>query len=433
MRSNPATWIKGGRLVDPLQGTVESKDILVERGKIARILPPGDFAERGDRLRIIYASGKIIVPGLIDMHVHLREPGEEYKETIATGGRAGVAGGFVALACMPNTIPPNDNRSVTEFILEQAREAALAEVYPIAAITKDRKGEILTEFGDLKKAGAVGVSDDGSPVMRGQVMRRALEYARYHCLSVISHCEDMGLSEGGAMNEGAVSTRIGLPGIPASSEEIMVYREISLSRLTGCPVHIAHVSTRGSVELIRRAKEEGIKVTAETAPHYFILDHSAVADYDTRAKVNPPLRAPEDIEAVRKGLAQGVIDAIATDHAPHSSLEKDREFDQAAFGMIGLETALPLTLELVREGVLTLAEAVKKLSLSPATILGIPGGRLSEGSKANLAVIDPEVEYVLGEGDINSKSRNTPFIGKTLKGRNTCTMVGGRIVWDGEK
>lgn len=424
------TWIQSGVVVDPARGVQEKLDLIIERGKIKKILPWGEFREKGPQMRIINASDKLVVPGLIDMHVHLREPGHEYKETIFTGGKAGAKGGFTALACMPNTVPPNDCRSVTEFILEQAKRAGFSRIYPIAAITTGQKGETLTEFGDLREAGAVAVSDDGFSVINSEVMRRALEYARYHGLMVISHSEDCNLSSGGVMHEGIISTRIGLPGIPAASEEIMVFREISLSNLTGCPVHIAHVSTAGSVELIRRAKEEGIPVTAETAPHYFSLDHSAVKGYDTRAKMNPPLRALEDVEAIKKGLSEGVIDAIATDHAPHSPLEKELEFDKAAFGIIGLETALPLTLDLVRSGVLDLPEAIGKLSLNPAKILGVQVGHLGIGANADLALIDPEYEYELREEDILSRSRNSPFIGKTLKGRNELTMVGGKIVWE---
>lgn len=424
------TWIKGGKVVDPVKGAVELVDLLIENGKIAKILPPDKFEDIGADLRIIDASNRIIVPGLIDMHVHLREPGHEYKETIATGTKAAVAGGFTSLACMPNTLPPNDSRSVTEFILMQAERAGLAKVYPIAAITMGQKGEALTEFGDLRDAGAVGVSDDGFPVVNSEVMRRALEYAGYQGLTVISHCEDIHLSHGGVMHEGVVSTQIGLPGIPAASEEIMVFREISLSKLTNCPVHIAHVSTAGSVELIRRAKDEGAPVTAETAPHYFSLDHNAVKGYDTKAKMNPPLRTPDDVQAIKEGLAQGIIDVIATDHAPHSNLEKDLEFDKAAFGIIGLETALPLTLDLVRQGILGLPEAIGKLSCNAYALLRIPGGRLIEGAQADLSIIDTECEYVLREEDIVSKSKNSPFIGKTLKGRNDLTMVGGKIVWE---
>ena len=421
--------ISGGDVVDPVKGKVEKLDILIEDGRISKIYSPNDIIEKGTKLKVIDASGKIVIPGLIDMHVHLREPGEEYKETIASGSMAGAAGGFTGLACMPNTETVNDNSAVTEFILEQARKANILRVFPIAAITKGRKGRTLTEFGDLKRAGAVGITDDGSPVINSQVMRRALEYARYHNLTVISHCEDLFLSEGGVMNEGVISSRIGLKGIPSSSEEIMVERDISLARLTNCPVHIAHVSTKSSVKAIKRAKEDGVPVTAETAPHYFTLDHSSVIGYNTNFKINPPLRSLEDIQAIKRGLKENIIDVIATDHAPHSPLEKELEFDQAAFGIIGLETAVSLTMNLVREGVLSLSEAVKKLSFSPASILGVRGGYLEEGMPADIAVIDPEEEYVLKEEDILSKSKNSPFIGNTLKGRNILTMVEGRIVW----
>jgi dihydroorotase len=423
-------WIKGGELVNPEKGVIEQSDVIVERGRISKILPRGVFGEQGSRLTTIDATEKLVVPGLIDMHVHLREPGEEYKETIATGTLAAVAGGFTSVACMPNTKPPNDNRSVTEFILRRAREeAGLARVYPIASITVGQEGRKLTEFGDLKEAGAVAVSEDGYSVVDSELMRRAMQYANYHGLAVICHCEDRSLSDGGTMHEGVVSTRIGLPGIPAASEEILVFREIALARLTGTPVHIAHVSTRGSVNLIRAAKEEGVFVTAETAPHYFTLDHNALIGYDTRYKVNPPLRTPADTEAVKQGLADGVIDVIATDHAPHSAIEKDVEFDRAAFGMIGLETALPLTLALVREGVLGLAEAFRKMTCNPARILGIGGGSVREGAPADLAVIDPDAEYGLMEEDFHSKSKNSPFIGRPLQGRNNLTMIGGKIVW----
>lgn len=425
-----AIWIRGARVVDPLKETIEEQDVVVDRGRIQRLVPPGVFKEEGPRLRKIEARGRLVIPGLVDMHVHLREPGHEYKETVATGARAGAAGGFTALACMPNTDPVNDNRSVTEFILGQARAANLVRVYPVAAITMGQKGEALTEFGDLRAAGAVGLSDDGLPVANSEVMRRALEYARFYGLIVISHSEDRALSAGGAMHEGKVSSRIGLPGIPAAAEEIMVFREIALSRLTDCPVHIAHISTEGSVALIRRAKEDGLKVTAETAPHYFSLDHTAVEGFRTETKMNPPLRRPEDVEAVKQGLRQGVIDAIATDHAPHSPLEKDVEFEKAAFGIIGLETALPLTLALVEKGVLNLIDAVKMMSLNPARLLGVEGGRLEQGGPADLTVIDPNAEYTLSPEDIQSRSRNSPFIGMPLKGRAELTMVGGRIVWD---
>lgn len=422
-------WLKNGKVVDPVEGVVRKRDIVIDRGHIEKILPPGKFKEQGPRIKVIDVAGKVVTPGLIDMHVHLREPGHEYKETIFSGSRAGVAGGFTALACMPNTVPVNDNRSVTEFILKQARKANLSRVYPIAAITMGQKGDTLSEFGDLKEAGAVGLSDDGRPVSNSEVMRRALEYAAYYHLTVVSHCEDLGLSAGGVMHEGEISTRIGLAGIPSASEEVMVKRDITLAELTGCPVHIAHVSTAGSVDAIRKAKEAGIPVTAETTPHYFSLDHRAVIGFDTNTKMNPPLRRPEDVEAIKTGLKEDVIEVIASDHAPHSPIEKDLEFDQAAFGIIGLETTLPLTLNLVREGVMDLAAAIKKLSFQPARILGVDGGRIKEGELADLSIIDLEHEYVLKAEDILSKSKNSPFLGKTMKGITILTMVGGRIVW----
>jgi len=330
---------------------------------------------------------------------------------------------------MPNTDPPIDCRAVTEFILEQAERAILVRVYPIAAISIGQMGERLTEFGDLKEAGAVGLSDDGRPVVNSELMRRAMEYARFHGLTVISHCEDLYLSEGGVMHEGEISTKIGLPGIPAASEETMVYRDIALARLTRCPVHIAHVSTAESVDLIRRAKEAGLPVTAETAPHYFSLDHRALIGYNTNAKVNPPLRSETDVEAVKQGLKDGTIDAIATDHAPHSPLEKEVEFDKAAPGMIGLQTALSLAFNLVEEGILSLPETIAKLSLNPSRILGVEGGRISKGQVADIVMVDHKSRYILGEKEIQSKSKNTPFLGKELLGRVEMTMVGGRIVW----
>lgn len=423
------TWIKNGDLIDPAEGTVKPTDLIIEKGRIQTIAPRGTLKDIPSAVKVIDASGKWVIPGLIDMHVHLREPGHEYKETVITGARAAAAGGFTAVACMPNTDPPNDCRSITEFILEQARRGRTARVYPIAAITMGQKGERLTDFGDLREAGAVGVSEDGVSVRNSQVMRRALEYGHYHGLRVISHCEDPLLAGDGVMHEGEVSTRIGLAGIPAATEDILVYRDISLARLTRCPVHIAHVSTATSVHLIRHAKEEGLPVTAETAPHYFTLDHHAVAGYDTRTKVNPPLRTPEDVKAVKQGLKTGVIDVIATDHAPHSTLEKDVEFDRAAFGMIGLQTALPLTLRLVAQGVLDLPEAIAKLSTRGGEILGIPGGRLAQGGPADLAIVDPDHEYIFDEAQILSKSKNSPFVGSPMKGKTRLTMVGGRIVW----
>jgi len=428
------TWIKGGRIVDPRRGREKDLDILINKGKIESLLPPGAFhPPRDSEIRQVDASGMVVTPGLIDMHVHFREPGEEYKETIATGSKAAAAGGFTAVACMPNTNPINDSRSVTEFILERARKANRIRVYPVAAISKGMRSESLTEFGDLKQAGAVAVSDDGRPVTNSELMRRAIEYAGFFGLPVISHCQDLDLSNRGVMHEGVISTKLGLIGIPAASEEVMVVREILLAKLTGCPVHIAHVSTEGSVAFIRQAKEQGIPVTAETAPHYFSLDHRSVMEFDTNAKMYPPLREPRDVEAIKRGLSEGVIDVIATDHAPHSPLEKDVEFDRAAFGIIGLETSLPLTLQLVRDGVMDLPSAIAKLSHNPATILSVKGGTIEEGKEADLTVIDLNKEYVVHEEDFNSKSHNSPFIGWSMKGKAMFTMVGGRIVWNSDE
>jgi len=428
------TWIKGGEVIDPRNGIQKRQDIIVRNGKIEKLLAPGGFEPPGEGdVHSVDATGMIVAPGLIDMHVHLREPGEEHKETIATGSMAAAAGGFTAVACMANTIPVNDSPSVTEFILERARKANLVRVYPIAAISKAQKGETLTEFGDLKEAGAVGVSDDGRPVTDSGLMRRAMEQAHHFGLPVISHCQDLGLSQNGVMHEGAVSTRLGLRGIPGVSEDIMVIRDILLAKLTGYPVHIAHVSTEGSVDFIRKAKQAGIPVTAETAPHYFSLDHTAVMDYDTNAKMYPPLRELQDVEAVRRGLAEGVIDVIATDHAPHSSLEKDVEFEKAAFGIIGLQTALPLTLALVRDGIMELPAAIAKLSCSPAEILNVKAGAIEEGNEADLTIFDPYAEYILSREIIKSKSTNSPFLGKELKGKAVLTMVKGKVIWESDE
>jgi dihydroorotase len=425
------TWIKGGRVIDPRGGREKTLDIVIRKGKIERLLPPGEFnPPRDSEMRQLDASGMVVTPGLIDMHVHFREPGQEYKETIATGSKAAAAGGFTAVACMPNTNPVNDSRSVTEFILERARRANLIRVYPVAAISKGMRSESLTEFGDLKQAGAVAVSDDGRPVTNSELMRRAIEYAHFFNLPVISHCQDLDLSNRGVMHEGTISTKLGLHGIPAASEEVMVAREILLAKLTGCPVHIAHVSTEESVAFIRQAKEQGIPVTAETAPHYFSLDHRALIDFDTNAKMYPPLREPRDVEAIKKGLSEGIIDVIATDHAPHSALEKDVEFDKAAFGIIGLETALPLTLKLVSDGLMDVPSAIAKISYNPATILSVKGGTIEEGKEADLTVIDLNKEYVVAKEDFKSKSHNSPFIGWNMKGKAMITMVGGRIVWE---
>ncbi len=411
--------IKGGRIIDPKNSRDEVADLLVIDGRIV------DTLEEKKDVVEVDAGGCWIVPGLIDMHVHLREPGEEYKEDILSGTRAAAAGGFAGVACMPNTRPVNDNRAVTVMILEQAAEAS-ARVYPVAAISKGSLGQSLAEFGELREAGAVAVSDDGLPVRDSQLMRRALEYASDFGLAVISHSEEPSLSNG-SMNEGVVSTRLGLRGIPAAAESIMVYREIALAEYTGKPVHIAHVSTAMSTDLIRSAKKRGVRVSAETTPHYFTLTEEAVEDYNTNAKMNPPLRTEQDRLAIRQGLADGTFDAIATDHAPHSILEKEVEFDMAANGIIGLETALPLTLALVRDGVITERQLVELMSVNPANILGLKAGSLTTGAEADITIINPDLQFHFLKDQVVSKSKNSPFLGWKLQGRAVLTMVGGRV------
>ena len=422
-----AILLKNGRIIDPANRIDKKASLLVDKGKIKAIFTPRQKQPSlPQKLLSIDLQGKWIVPGLIDMHVHLREPGEEYKETIETGCRAAAAGGFTAVACMPNTNPVNDCQSVTRLILEKA-ENAYARVYPVGAISKYSKGESLAEFGEMKQAGAVAVTDDGKPVIDSQLMRRALEYASSHNIMVISHSEDSNLSRNGAMNEGFTSTSMGLKGIPHIAEEIMVYRDLSLAEYTGCPLHLAHISTKESINLIRLAKQKGSPVTAETAPHYFSLTEDAVKDYNTSAKMNPPLRTQQDLEEVIKALNEGTIDVIATDHAPHSILEKDIEFDQAANGIIGLETAVPLAMALFRKNHIDAARMVELLSKNPAKILGVKGGSLSLGAAADITVIDPDHSFVLHEKDIVSKSKNSPFIGARLQGKALLTICGGRI------
>jgi dihydroorotase len=416
--------IQNGRVIDPANKIDGKLDVLVSGGKIAGLGKPGSIA--ADGAEVIDASGRLVVPGLIDMHVHLREPGFEYKETIATGAAAAGAGGFTSVCCMPNTNPVNDNRSVTEFILSQARDAA-ARVYPIGAITKGSRGEELAEMGELHAAGCVAVSDDGKPVMNASVMRRALEYSKIFDMLVIAHCEDAMLSGKGVMNEGAVSTELGLRGIPRAAEDVMTARDIALAELTGGRLHIAHVSTTGSVRLVRDAKARGVRVTAETCPHYFSLTEEAVRGYNTMAKMNPPLRTTEDVAAIKEGLRDGTIDAIATDHAPHALDEKSGEFDYAPFGIVGLETALGLAFRLVEEGVLSLPDAVGKLSAAPAAILRIGKGTLAEGSDADITIIDADFEWRVEASQFKSKSKNTPFQGWKLKGKAVRTIVGGKI------
>lgn len=424
--------LEGGRLIDPVAGLDEERDLLMEDGAIRSVGAPGAYRESQVASRID-ASGCWVVPGLIDLHTHLREPGYEYKETIATGTAAAVSGGFTAVACMANTNPVNDSAAVTRFILDRAAEAGLARVYPIGALSLGLRGEALAEIGEMRSAGIVAVSDDGRPITNAGLLRHALEYCRMFSIPVIEHAEDCGLVNGGTMHEGLVSIRLGLRGIPAAAEDVMVARDVALAELTGGRLHIAHASTRGTVERIRAAKSRGVAVTAEAAPHHFTLTDEAVADYDGNAKMNPPLRPAEDRDAIRAALADGTIDAIATDHAPHHRDEKEVEFEAAAFGIIGLETALPLSLRLIEEGVLSPADLVRRMSVAPAAILGIPGGTLKIGSPADVTVIDPRREWCVEAAALRSKSRNSPFLGWTMRGRAVTTIVGGRVVYENGK
>ena len=423
--------IKNGRVIDPANGIDDQRDIIIEQGTIVEVRPGGTGKEKEHGAeQIIDARGKIVVPGLIDMHVHLREPGHEYKETIRTGCRAAAAGGFTALACMPNTQPVNDNQSVTEYILDRARREGCVTVFPVGAITQGLKGEALAEMGELRAAGAVAVSDDGKTVHNSELMRRAMEYARTFNLPVICHCEDLAMTREGVMNESFTSTRLGLKGIPNAAEEIVVARDIALAELTGCPIHIAHVSTEGAVRIIRDARSRGVKVTAETAPHYFMLTEEQVSSFDTTMKVNPPLRSAQDVAAIKEGLKEGVLDVIATDHAPHSSLEKDVEFDYASPGMVGLETALPLSLQLVAQGIVSLPALVATMTVHPAKILGIPKGTLSPGSDADITVIDVSMKTRIDVRKFNSKGKNSPFHGWELDGGAVYTIVKGKVIKD---
>jgi dihydroorotase len=422
-----AILIRGGRVIDPSRGTDGIADVYLTDGRVEAV---GLNIVGEDGCTVVEAAGKVVAPGFIDLHTHLREPGQEDVETVATGAMAAAAGGFSAVCAMPNTDPVTDNQAAIGFIVSQAQRAGRARVYPIGAISLGQKGQQLAEFGELVGAGAVAVSDDGKPVMSSHLMRTALEYARTFGIPVADHCEDMTLAQGGAMHEGLVSTRLGLKGIPAAAEEIMVARDIILAELTGGHVHLCHMSTRGSVELIRRAKEKGIRVTAEACPHHFTLTHERCEGYDTNAKMNPPLREAEDREAIRRGLKDGTIDVIATDHAPHHYDAKEREFDDAPNGIIGLETALGLAVsELVETGLLTLPELVTRMSTLPARIFGLPGGTLSVGAPADVVVFDPKARWTVTPSTFFSKSRNTPFTGRELTGRADLTIVRGQVVF----
>ena len=449
--------ITGGRVIDPASGLDANLDLLIEDGKIVRIgkdvrgarcevrgaEPPEASKGKGSKAaknaesasnnvdRVMDATGLVVCPGLTDMHVHLRQPGREDKETIATGTLAAARGGFTAVCCMPNTDPVNDTRSVTEFILDTAKREGAVQVYPVGAITKGLKGEELAEIGELFEAGCVAISDDGRPLMNAELMRRAMEYAAMFDLPVIPHCEDVHLSGRGVVHEGLVSTELGLGGIPSASEAVMVSRDLLLAELTGAKLHIAHVSAAESVRLIREAKARGIPVSCEVTPHHFTLTEEAVRGFDTKAKMNPPLRSEADRQALLDGLRDGTIDVIATDHAPHTAQEKEQEFDLAPFGVIGLETALALVMTtLVLPGVLSLKQAIAKMTSEPARILQLQKGRIAEGGDADLTILDPNREWAVDATRFASKSRNTPFHGWQLTGGAVATLVAGKVVWE---
>ncbi len=420
------TLIKGARVLDP--GNLDDfKDILIKNQKIEAIAEPGEIKNISDA-KVLDATGMIVVPGLIDIHVHLREPGHEYKETIETGLAAAAAGGFTAVCSMPNTDPVNDNSQVTRFIINRAQELGLSKVYPAGAITKGSLGQTLAEIYDMKQAGIVAVTDDGVPVDNSNVMRRALEYCKGLHLPVFVHAEDHGIADGGSMNEGVFATFWGIKGIPNAAESIMVVRDIALAELTGARVHFCHISTAESVEAIRQAKKRGVPVTCETAPHYFTLTDEDVKEYDTNFKMNPPLRSEEDRLAIIQGLVDGTIDLIASDHAPHSSLEKDVEFDRAAFGIVGLETSLPLSLKLEQDNILSITQLIEKMAKIPAKTIGIDND-IVQGNTADLTIIDPEYSFDIDPANFRSKGRNTPFTGMTVKGCAHATIVNGQIVF----
>lgn len=423
------TLIKNGKVIDPSQKIEKKMNILVDGNLIADYPKNIKDLEKRKDVKVIDANKLVVVPGLIDIHVHLREPGFEHKETIRTGTLSAAAGGFTSIACMPNTDPINDNASVTDYILLKARTEGVVNVLPIGAITKSEKGEELAEIGEMYKAGCVAISDDGVPVTNSNLMRRAMEYVRAFDIPVIVHAEDTYLSDDGVMNEGKTSTMLGLKGIPNASEEVMIARDIFLSELTGTNLHICHVSTEGSVRIIREAKKRGVKVTAEATPHHFLLTDEEVYNYNTNAKMNPPLRTSKDVKAIIKGLKDGTIDIIATDHAPHSEDEKNVEFDIAPFGIVGLETALPLSLKLVDEKVLTMSQVIEKLTILPAKIVNSDKGTLKKNHVADITIFDPKDEYLIDKDTFNSKGKNTPFQNWKVRGKVKYTFVSGKIVY----
>ncbi|HEX9704213.1 MAG TPA: dihydroorotase [Gemmatimonadales bacterium] len=427
MREAPLL-LRGGRVIDPRRGMDQTADVLIQDRRVSAVAPTLGTPD-GARVRDV--RGKVVVPGLIDVHVHLREPGNEDEETIATGARAAAAGGFTAVCAMPNTDPVTDNQAAVGFIVRQSLRAGFARVYPVGAISLGQKGDRLAEFGEMVGAGAVAVSDDGRPVASSHLMRTALEYARSFDIPVADHCEDPTLSAGGAMHEGLVATRLGLKGIPAAAEEIMVARDCLLAELTGGHVHLCHISARGSVELIRRAKERGARVSAEVTPHHLTLTDLACERFDTNAKMNPPLREAPDIAALRAALKEGVLDCIASDHAPHAYDEKEAAFDDAPFGVVGLETAFAVAhTELVQGGVLSLPQLIERMSAGAARAFNLPGGTLDPGAPADVAVLDVTARWTVDPASFHSKSRNTPFGGRELIGRAVLTIVNGRAVHD---
>jgi dihydroorotase len=417
--------IRGGRVLDPAFGWDESADVLVEDGVVAAV--EAGVSARG--AEILDAGGCWVAPGFVDLHSHLREPGQEYKEDIASGGRAAAAGGFTAVACMANTNPVNDDPSVTDYIIDQAREDSPVRVHPVAAATKDLGGEVMTEMCALREAGAVGFSDDGRTIMDSGVMRRVLEYSKLTGAPVIVHAEDRTLVGDGVVNEGPVATRLGLPGNPSAAEDIHVARDLMLARLTGARLHVAHVSSAGAVDLIRRAREAGVQVSAEVTPHHLTLTDEATAGYDTNTKMAPPLRSAADVAACRAALCEGVIDAIATDHAPHAVHEKEVDFLEAPPGILGFETAFAVVMDLFRSGELAPLDLMRRLSTNPARILGLSGGSLEVGATADVVVLDPERRWVYDPAKGYSKSRNSPWAGHELVGRVVATVVGGRLVY----
>lgn len=423
--------IEGGRVVDPANNVDDVLDVLIEDGRIAALGPGGAARGTPPPDRVLDAHGKVVCPGFVDLHVHLREPGREDMETIATGTRAAARGGFTSVCAMPNTNPVNDNQSVTEFVLDRAKREGAVSVYPVGAITKGQKGEELAEIGELVGAGCVAVSDDGKPVMNAEIMRRALEYAGMFGIPVIQHAEDLNMAGKGSMHEGLVSTELGIRGIPAASEAIIVARDILLAELTRSHYHVAHVSTEESIRLIREAKAKGLHVTCEVTPHHFAITDEAVKSFSTNTKMSPPLRSSRHVEAVKAALKDGTIDAIATDHAPHTIQEKEVEFDSAPNGIIGLETAFALGMTVLVEGeVLTLNQLIARLTSEPARIFNLPKGMLAVGADADVTIVDLTREWVVDARTFASKSRNTPFDGWKLRGEVLATIVGGKVVWE---